>query len=353
MPPASGSLGRPMMNGRVRAALVVGIAALGLLLLIATAAPGSAAPLAAQWSIFDRTDATSFHPGTGPATHGYEVVGFGAAGPSAALSTFVYGGADLTPPMAPIVTCALTVTPTALALTVNGAYPYAGCVYFVGVTNTGGGSIQVNLGSLDNNAAVTCNKPGCARTDLDLLAGATDAGTVNTLCRTIGAGAGGVSAMGGLTYDVAPGFTFVCPLFVTVLQPAKEDASYLVSITPPPLTPSTGEETLDVLPPPRSHGQPPSVLAAATPTATAPGQPPASPTPSGLATASPTPENSVLGVKTPGPGQPQPPATGSGTIVQRSSGHRTGPVFGALLLLAAALLLAWPSAKRRSARQEE
>ena len=335
------------MTDRVRAALVAIFAAVGLLLLIATAAPGSAAPLAAQWSVFDRTDATSFRPGTGPATHGYEVVGFGAAGPSTALSTFVYGGADLTPPMAPVVTCALSVTPTALSLTVNGAYPYAGCVYFVGVTNTGSGAIQVNLGSLDNNAVVTCNKPGCARTDLDLLAGATDAGTVSTICRTIGAGAGGVSSAGGLSYDVAPGFTFVCPLFVTVLQPAKEGATYSVSITPPPLSPSTGEETLDIPPPPRSHAQPPAVLATATPTTTTAGQPSAAPTPTAGATATHTPENSVLGVKTPGPGQPQPPATGSGAIVQQSGGGRTGPVLGALSLLVAALLLAWPSAKRR------
>ena len=328
-----------MLTGRVRAALVVSVALVAVVLLLATAGPGSAASLSAQWAIFDRNGSASFYPGTAPATHGYEVVSFAAAGPSAALSTYVYGGPDLTPPMAPLVTCSLTVTPTALALTVDGAYPYAGCVYFVGVTNTGSAPIQVSLGSLDNNAVVTCNAPGCSRTDLDILAGATDPGTVNTICRTIGSGPGGVSLAGGLTYNIAPGFTFVCPFFVTVLQPAKEAATYQVSITPPPLTPGDGSQTLEVPPPPGAGGNAPSELATPTPTSTAASTPTPTPSP----TSSPQPTNIVRGERTPGPGNPKPPATGSGVLVQRSSGNRqVAPIVAALALLLSSLLLAWP-----------
>ena len=99
--------------------------------------PTSAASLEATWSLFERADALSFVPGTTATSAGYEIVSFAAVGPSAGLSTYQYGGADLVPPQPPIVTCSATVEPTDLALLVDNAYPYAGCVFFVGVENTG------------------------------------------------------------------------------------------------------------------------------------------------------------------------------------------------------------------------
>ena len=146
---------------------------------------GAAATLEARWSLYDRANASSFQAGVNGiaapgAGAGYEIVSFDSVGISAGLATYVYGGADLPAahggPMDPIVTCSASFTATEMFLTVDGAYPYAGCVFFLGVANTGDSPFRVSLGGLDEHATVTCNAPGCLASDVDVLGGGAECG---------------------------------------------------------------------------------------------------------------------------------------------------------------------------------
>ena len=242
---------------------------------------------------------------------------------------------NLVPPQPPIVTCSATVEPTDLALVVDNAYPYAGCVFFVGVENTGTGqAIHVNLGSLDSSADVSCDVAGCQASDLDIVGGGSSSAIATELCRMTGA-----VSQDDLTYTLEVGATLTCPFFVTVLQPAKEGAHYTVRITPPALdtqqedptaTPTselteTGNTQLNNIPRPA-------------PTATSTSRPSATATPTSKPTGL-TPTSVVRGVRTPGP-----PATGSGKLVQRpggSAGNSTVTWMAALLLAAVAIGGIW------------
>jgi hypothetical protein len=273
---------------------------------------GAAATLEARWSLYGRANATSFQAGaTGVAAPGagagYEIVSFDGVGISTGLATYVYGGPDLPPahggPIAPIVTCNAAFTATEMFLTVDGAYPYAGCVFFLGVQNTGDTAFRVRLGGLDEHATVTCDAPGCLPSDVDLLGGGANANDVAALCREFG---GSVTAVGADIYSVPPGATFVCPLFVTVLQPAKEGATYVVVISPPP--PET--RILIPLTIPSPTNTPTRTIAPKT-------DPTATPTPTPTA----TPIAATEGEKTPGPATPQPPRTGNGIVLRGGRQH--------------------------------
>jgi hypothetical protein len=328
------------MRWQARLALVVGALLIAVPILLSSNVRGNAATLEARWSLLDRANATSFVPGANGTNAGYEIVSLGAAGPSTALSTYRYGGPDFTPPMTPIVSCTGSISAASLNLDVSGAYPYAGCVFFVGVTNSGDGAIRVSLGSLDANATVTCDKPGCQASDVDMVAGGPTAAEANALCRTSGT----VTNTEGTAYTLAPGAVLACPLFVTVLQPAKEGATYVVRITPPPL--ESQHEPVVLVPGAPSD---PGIGSEASPSASAE---PSTPTPTATPTATPTrvPTDVVEGARTPGAGAgstPHPPSTGTGVLIQRSSAAG-GPLPIVLMALGVALLLfvAWPRERR-------
>lgn len=302
---------------------------------------GSAAPLEATWSLYSRANATPFVVGAPGGSGGYEIVSFAAAGPSDALETYVYGGPDLSPPMPALVTCAATMQPTTVQLDVGNGYPYAGCVYFLGVSNTGSNPIRVDLGSLEANATVSCNVSGCGRGDIDVVAGGRTAAEIGQLCS-------GPATLTGpnLRYVIAPGDTFVCPLFIVVLQPAKENATYRIQIVPPPLDDQNQELETPTPTLPGKTTDRPSTLSTPTPTftPTTPVDPTATPTP----TPTPTPFSTAAGEKTPGANAtPIAPSTGSGVLVQRSGERSISPVIviaGGLLALW--LVLAWPERRR-------
>ena len=301
---------------------------------------GSAAPLEATWSLYSRANSTPFIVGAPGGTGGYEIVSFAAAGPSDALETYVYGGPDLSPPMPALVTCAATMQPTTVELTVGNGYPYAGCVYFLGVSNTGSNPIRVDLGSLEANATVVCNVSGCGRGDIDIVAGGRTAAEIGQLCS-------GPATLTGpnLRYVIAPGDTFVCPLFIVVLQPAKENATYRIEIVPPPLDNENQElETPTATPTSTTPGKTTdrsNTFSTPTPTLT-PTKPTPTPTPS------PTPISTAAGERTPGAiATPVAPSTGSGVLVQRAGGNPVSPILviaGGLLVIW--LVLAWPERRR-------
>ncbi len=313
---------------------------------------GSAAPLEATWSIYNRANTTPFVVGTPGGSGGYEIVSFAAAGPTDALDTYVYAGPDLVPPMPPLVTCAATMQPATVELNVGNGYPYAGCVYFLGVSNTGSNPIRVDLGSLEANATATCNVSGCQRSDIDIVAGGRTAAEVGQFC------SGPATLTGpGLRYTIAPGDTFVCPLFVVVLQPAKENATYRIEIVPPDLDDENQEfetPTPTATEGPRptatqstgTSGSRPSIVSTPTPTVVPakPAEPTATPTPA----PSPTPMSTAAGARTPGANAtPLAPSTGSGVLVQRGGGHTVSPLIViAGGLLAIWLVLAWPDRRR-------
>ena len=179
-------------------------------------------------------------------------------------------------------------------------------------------AVQVQLGSLDSHATVTCNVSGCQASDVDIVGGGPTAAEANALCRAFD----GTVSNDGLLYTIDPGTTFVCPLFVTVLQPAKEDAQYVVIITPPGLT---GGENPNVLETPTPVVETPAVVE---PTAT------------------PTPESSITDVAK-GERTPGPPGTGTGYIIQRS--HPGGGVAPAVIVcfaLALGCALFWVFPRR-------
>lgn len=325
------------MKSRLTAAVSIGV--LAILVAIASARDIRAQTLEATWTLYSRANETSFAPGSPGSTTGYEIISFAAAGPADALETYQYGGADLDKAMVPIVTCGASVATTTVNLTVGNGYPYAGCVYLLGVSNTGQNPIRVNLGKLAASATVECSAAGCSRADIDIVAGGRTEEEVASLC------SGPARHRTGLEYDVLPGDTFVCPVFVVVLQSAKESASYDITITPPPIDHSDEPETLDT-PTPITPGTRPSPGDTSSPTPTA------TPTLTPTATPSPTPVEQAAGEKTQGPAAstPAPPLTGSGTLVQRNEASGL-PVVGVLLLGLAGIViaLAWPRANRGGA----
>ncbi|MDZ7728645.1 MAG: hypothetical protein U5Q44_10890 [Dehalococcoidia bacterium] len=211
------------------------VAVIALFALLDDQQSADAQTVEATWRIHDRAGTGSFEAGANEVTpgsgqEGYEIISFDAVGLSAGLSTYTYGGADLSPPQPQVVSCDAAFTGSSMALQVDGAYPYAGCVFFVGAENTGEEPIQVELGALDEDAEVACDTDGCESSDVDILAGGPDAATIGELCQE----SGGVANTDGLVYELEAGAEFVCPVFVTVLQPANENTTYQVEIVPPP-----------------------------------------------------------------------------------------------------------------------
>ena len=291
---------------------------------------GSAATIEARWELFGRADAASFAPGgtpiDGPGTGaGYEIVSFAAAGPSTALDTYMYGGADLPGahggPMPPLVSCESSFTATELFLDVQGAYPFAGCVFFIGVSNTGEEPVRVHLGMFDEHAMVTCNAPGCERSDIELMAGGPDASSALAACNVQGE----TVELADDVLALAPGSRLVCPVFVVVLQPAAEGAIYTLVIEPPPLTTTTttvqtfdpGTDQVPAGPPPGNVEVPIDEEPSAEPE---------------------TPTEAVEGERTRGPEPtPAPPDTGSGMLVQRE--RESGTAWIAVFMLGAACVV--------------
>jgi hypothetical protein len=327
--------------GTSRRALLALAVTLGLSGLFASRNEGAAAPIEMTWSLFARADATSFTPGNTPAgvPAGYEIVSFDAVGLAPGLSTYTYGGADLPAslggPLPPLVSCESTVTASELHLDVAGAYPYAGCVFFVGAANTGEDAARFELGPLDDDATVTCNVDGCQASDIEMLAGGAGddplAGCVVT---------GSATAQEDGTYALTPGSQVVCPVFVIVLQPAKENATYTVQIAPPEPQPAP-QQTIDFDDPPDSFANPPVRIA----TAVTP--PTETPTPTATPVA---PTVAIAGERTPG-ATPIPPDAGDSVVV-RHGATEGSPAAGLLLLAAGALAVvaAWPGLRHARRR---
>ncbi len=345
-------------RGRILAIVLIVLGTVGTLW--ATGSAGNAQTIEAHWSLYERANNTDFVAGTvridAPnSVSGYEIVGLGAVGVNESLADFHYGGPDFNPPMPPIVTCGANFTLTSMNLSVSGAYPYAGCVFFIGVTNASPeGSMAVELGPLSDDIPVTCVGGTCLRTDLDVLAGGNTVEDITNYCRIYGTGPGGVVNSGGLRYEIFPGYTFVCPVFVTVLQPACEDCDYTFEVTREVPTPT--ESALLVENTPTETGTPRTNTPTATntpvpPTATNTPVPPVPPT------ATITPIEAEEGVRTPGPEgttssvsvTPAPPSTGSGGVLVRYEQNeppRVLPIFLVLLGVLLCLATAWPAAKR-------
>src|SRR5690606_33167110 len=89
-------------------------------------------------------------------------------------------------PMQSIVSCGSSFTATEIFLNVEGAYPFAGCVFFVGVSNTGDEPVRVHLGMFDENAVVTCDTAGCQGSDIEVMAGGPDAASALEACQVQG-----------------------------------------------------------------------------------------------------------------------------------------------------------------------
>ena len=346
------------MIRNVRLVLLAGVMLTAVLVLIGTTGRGRAAGPTAEWRLYARANTTTFAaggssiaaPGNGA---GYEIVSFDAVPLSTGLATYRYGGPDLPPPRGPmpaIVSCTASFTSTGMSLQVTGAYPYAGCVFFLGVTNIGTGPIQVQLGGLDGEELFGCDTTGCEISDLDIVAGGLDAATVAALCTESG---GDTVAAGGLRYSIPVGGTFVCPLFLTVLQPANELTNYEIEVVrgpgPDPSPSPTSTSTRD-----------PLRLQTPTPTNTPTNTPVPGQTPIPTTTASPTRQIDRTDLLTPTPPAgstpggsidpgglasptPLPPVTGSG-ILAPGHGGRFVPAFVilALSLLAAGMIMGWP-----------
>lgn len=293
---------------------------------------GAAATLEARWEMYERANAGGFEPGETPveapgAGTGYEIVSFAAAGLGEAFGSYMYGGLDLPAehggPMAPVVGCSSSFTASEMFLEVSGAYPFAGCVFFLGISNTGDEPIRVHLGALDGDAEVTCDTAGCEASDIEMVAGSPDAGDALTGCELdgeVGPGEGDVLAL-------AAGSTLVCPVFVIVLQPANEATRYTVVIEPPELE-TPGPEILTFEPEPQPPGltnQPPDDVIEHPDTDEEP-EPP-------------SPTDVVEGERTPGPEPtPIPPDTGT-ALVQRYAESQTSQLATVLFGLAAGVLV--------------
>lgn len=323
------------MSTMQRVLLVLALA-LGLAGVFASNNETKAATLQAEWSLFARADATSFAPGAGPAPSpaGYEIISFDAVGLAGGLATYTYGGPDLPPskggPVPALVTCDATITLDELHLDVGGGFPYAGCVFFVGVENTGDQPVRFELGAIGDEATVQCNVPGCQASDIEVLAGAPGADPL-AACRVEG---GPVTLSEGV-YSLPPGGLVVCPVFIVVLQPAKENATYILEIDPPPPQepPGNPDEPDN---PPQIFENPP--LTNREPPPGQPEPPTATPTP----TPTPTPVSNIGGERTPG-ATPIAPATGDSVVVTREvvRGSSAAPF---LLVVAVGLGIAafWP-----------
>ena len=119
---------------------------------------------------------------------------------------------------------------------------------------------------------------------------------------------------------VPPGVTFVCPLFVTVLQPAKEGATYVIGDR------AAAAGNADLIPQTL-----PSVTNTPTPTNTPKTDPTATPVP----TATPTPITATEGEKTPGPAAtPAPPGTGNAIVIRGGRQHGYDALTALLFLCA-------------------
>lgn len=346
------------MFRNVRFILLAGVILSAVLVFVGTAGSGRAASPTAEWRLYTRANTTTFAAGStslaAPASGaGYEIVSFDAMPLSTGLSTYRYGGADLTPPrgpMPPIVICSASFTQTGMSLQVTHGYPYACCVFFLGVTNIGTNPIQVQLGGLDGGEIFACDTAGCALSDLDIVAGGPDEATIAALCVESG---GDTVASGGMRYTIPVGGTMVCPLFLTVLQSANEQTNYEIEVvrgpgpgpSPSPSVTATNPLTLETATP------------TATPTATrttVPGEPPTAP----ASTATRQTDNTGLSTATPVPGTtptpsidpgglasptPLPPVTGSGMLAPGHGGRYVpGLVILALTLLAAGMIMGWP-----------
>lgn len=316
------------------------LAAVLVAVAVGTWETGEAQVVEARWSLYERADAASFVPGGTPidapgSGAGYEIVSFAATGPSTALETYMYAGPDLPPehggPLPSIVSCASEFTLTEMFLSVDGAYPFAGCVFFLGVANTGTEPLGMHLGMAAEHAETTCSAPGCQASDIEMLAGGPDASTALSSCVLDGDAA----VLLDDVVSLAPGSVLVCPVFIVVLQPAAEGATYTIVIEPPPpVTTSTSNvATFDPGPPPQGGPPPGSTSTDPVDEATA--------TP--IQTATPSPIDDVEGERTPGASAtPAPPDTGSGTLVQRQSESETAWL-GVFALIAALVIvaLAW------------
>lgn len=321
--------------GTVRIAAAF-LAAVLVAVAVGTWETGEAQVIEARWSLYERAEATSFEPGGTPidapgSGAGYEIVSFAAEGPSTALDTYMYAGPDLPPehggPLPSVVSCTSEFTATEISLLVEGAYPFAGCVFFVGVANTGTEALRVHLGMLGDHSTVTCNAPGCAGSDIEMLAGGRDASTAVGGCVLDGEAAD----LEGDVLGLAPGSVLVCPLYIVVLQPAAEGATYSIVVEPPPPVTTSTSNVATFNPGPL---QPPGGAGA---TSTDPVDE-ATPTPTPTPTV--TPNDAVEGVRTPGAdATPAPPDTGSGTLIQRETESQTAWV-GVMALVAALVIVA-------------
>ena len=154
-----------------RAGLALALVAAGILgALMLGDRDGSALGLRATWTLTGRIDATQFKAGPNlplAGQSGFEIISFGAVGPTAGLGTYVYSGADLAAslggPQAPFVSCKAGVGtgPGTIVLDIENAFPYSGCVYFPTVKNTGQGTIRINFGSLTQPGGVFCGLATC------------------------------------------------------------------------------------------------------------------------------------------------------------------------------------------------
>ena len=321
---------------------------------------GSALGLRATWTLTGRQDNVTLRPGAQlppPGQSGFEIISFAAAGPTGALASYVYGGPDLAAasggPQPAFVTCTAgtgSATGT-IVLDITNAFPYAGCVYFPTVKNTGQRPLQIELGSLSDPANVFCGAPTCK---VDIVAGGTTPQSARQHCVAEGV----VLRLAPTSrYFLAPGASLTCALFVVLLQPAAEGTTYTIVIKAPfpedPPPPGGGSD-----PTPRDPGIPglpappipePSGTASpdpgVAPSPTAPTDPGAT-GPSGTG-ATPTPAAPVVGAIA-----PLPPDSGSGLVL--GAGRVGGPsvllgVAAFACFLSAVLVLFVPGRLRRRA----
>ena len=372
------------MSSRARMLVIAGIAMVTLGVLFASGSGGSAATFEGTWSIYERQDATSFVAGNTPVLTanplpGHEIVGMGAVGVTTSLADYKYWGLAAVPVELPIVSCSASITQPVMSLSVVGAYPFAGCVFFLGVKNTGESPLTIELGSPGSDVPISCGPGTCSGANLDVLAGGKTPAEAASLCRAFdSSGAGGAAGNAGIThsgdnlrYTIAAGFTYVCPIFLVVLQPACENCTYHFEITPPtPTPPLTVVSGTTPTPTPIT----PVVVSETTPTPTptlpgggtapTPTNTPVPATSTSTSTPTPTPVETVAGVRTSGPGTPtaasaltpvptpRPPDSGTGLLVVRGQSGEPPSILPIVLLSLATLLclaIAWPAGRRRHA----
>ena len=220
--------------------VLFGVAAVvGIVLLIFLSRPAGATIGPFEWTVHDRVDATSFVPAEAPVGlpgPGYEIVSFDAALPSAGLSPYVYGGLDLPaslggPLSESLVACSVDFEAGALKMSVVGAFPYSGCVFFLGVRAPADETQVFDLTLLPNVFEVMCDTPGCGPEDVELLFGGTTPEEVETLCLPLNDPE--QFERDGNLYTIAGSDIMICPMFVTVAQSSNEATLYEVWVVPP------------------------------------------------------------------------------------------------------------------------